>query len=39
MPAALATAGEAARLAGLLGHQPRSYRDFARDAAAQWSKS
>lgn len=26
------------RLANLLGRAPRSYRDFARDAAAQWAK-
>lgn len=26
------------RLTALLGHAPRSYRDFARDAAAQWAK-
>jgi uncharacterized protein YbjT (DUF2867 family) len=35
---AVATAEELARLTGLLGHAPRSYRDFARDAAAQWAK-
>ena len=35
---AIATAGEVTRLAGLLGHEPRSYRDFARDAATQWIK-
>jgi len=29
---------EIERLAGLLGRVPRSYRDFARDAAAQWAK-
>jgi uncharacterized protein YbjT (DUF2867 family) len=34
---AVATAEELARLAALLGHAPRSYRDFARDAAAQWA--
>jgi hypothetical protein len=33
---AVATADEFARLTALLGHAPRSYRDFARDAAAQW---
>ncbi len=27
-----------ARLTALLGRAPRSYRDFARDAAAQWAK-
>lgn len=34
---AVATADELARLTALLGHAPRSYRDFARDAAAQWA--
>jgi uncharacterized protein YbjT (DUF2867 family) len=33
---AVATADEVERLAALLGHAPRSYRDFARDAAARW---
>ncbi len=33
---AIATADDIARLAALLGHAPRSYRDFARDAASQW---
>jgi uncharacterized protein YbjT (DUF2867 family) len=33
---AVATADELARLTTLLGHAPRSYRDFARGAAAQW---
>lgn len=33
---AVATADELARLTALLGHAPRSYRDFARNAAAQW---
>ena len=36
---AVATPAEVARLAGLLGHAPRSYRDFAKDAAAQWAKA
>ncbi|MDR3413395.1 MAG: NmrA/HSCARG family protein [Formivibrio sp.] len=35
---AVATAADVARLAGLLGHQPRSYRDFATAAAAEWAK-
>ena len=35
---AVATADDLARLTALLGHAPQSYRDFARDAAAQWSK-
>jgi len=35
---AVATADDLARLTALLGHRPRSYRDFAADAAAQWSK-
>jgi uncharacterized protein YbjT (DUF2867 family) len=35
---AVATTEDVARLTTLLGHAPRSYRDFARDAAAQWSK-
>jgi uncharacterized protein YbjT (DUF2867 family) len=34
---AVATADELARFTALLGHAPRSYRDFARDAAAQWA--
>jgi uncharacterized protein YbjT (DUF2867 family) len=34
---AVATAAELARLTALLGHAPRSYRDFTRDAAAQWA--
>ncbi len=33
---AVATAEEIARLTSLLGHAPRSYRDFARETAAQW---
>jgi uncharacterized protein YbjT (DUF2867 family) len=35
---AVAATDDIARLTRLLGHTPRSYRDFARDAAAQWSK-
>ncbi len=35
----IATAEDIARLTALLGHAPRSYRDFAKDAAAQWAKS
>lgn len=34
---AVATASDLARLTGLLGRAPRSYQDFARDAAAQWA--
>ena len=34
---AIATADELARLTALLGHAPRSYRDFAKDAATQWA--
>ena len=34
---AVATADEIAQLAGLLGHPPRSYRDFAVDAAKAWA--
>ena len=34
---AIATDGEIARLATLLGHAPRSYRDFAEAAAAAWA--
>jgi uncharacterized protein YbjT (DUF2867 family) len=34
---AIATPDEQSRLTALLGHAPRSYRDFARDAAAQWA--
>jgi uncharacterized protein YbjT (DUF2867 family) len=33
---AVATPDDVARLTRLLGHAPRSYGDFARDAAAQW---
>lgn len=33
-----ATADDIARLTALLGHAPRSYRDFAKGAAAQWIK-
>ena len=33
---AAATNEELARLTHLLGHTPRSYRNFAKDAAAQW---
>ena len=36
---AVATADELARLTALLGHAPRSYQDFARDAAAQWANA
>jgi uncharacterized protein YbjT (DUF2867 family) len=35
---AAATAEDIARLTALLGRAPRSYRDFTRDAAAQWTK-
>jgi uncharacterized protein YbjT (DUF2867 family) len=35
---AVATPEDLTRLTTLLGHAPRSYRDFARDAAAQWAK-
>lgn len=35
---AIATTDEVARLTRLLGRAPRAYRDFARDAAAQWRK-
>ena len=35
---AVATADDIARLTGLLGRPPRSYRAFAKDAAAQWAK-
>jgi uncharacterized protein YbjT (DUF2867 family) len=34
---AIATAADIARLTTLLGHAPRSYRDFAKDAAAAWT--
>ncbi|WP_430391185.1 NmrA/HSCARG family protein [Dyella sp. 20L07] len=33
---AIATPDEVARMTNLLGHAPRSYRDFANAAAAQW---
>ncbi|MGH8301134.1 MAG: SDR family oxidoreductase [Steroidobacteraceae bacterium] len=36
---AVATANDIARLTALLGHAPRSYSDFAKDAAAQWTKA
>jgi uncharacterized protein YbjT (DUF2867 family) len=36
---AVATSTDVARLTALLGRAPRSYNDFARDAAAQWAKS
>ena len=36
---AVATADDLARLSSLLGHAPRSYGDFARDAAAQWAQA
>ena len=35
---AVATADDIARLTALLAHAPRSYRDFAKDAAALWAK-
>jgi hypothetical protein len=35
---AVSTADNIARLTALLGHAPRSYHDFAKDAAAQWAK-
>ena len=35
---ASATTDGLARLTTLLGRAPRSYRDFARNAAAQWTK-
>jgi uncharacterized protein YbjT (DUF2867 family) len=35
---AVASAEDLLRLTALLGHAPRSYRDFARDAAAQWKQ-
>jgi uncharacterized protein YbjT (DUF2867 family) len=34
---AVATRAAVARLSALLAHAPRSYRDFARDAARQWT--
>ncbi len=36
---AVATADDIARFSRLLGHAPRSYAAFAKDAAAQWAKS
>ncbi|MDE1179421.1 NmrA/HSCARG family protein [Paraburkholderia sp.] len=36
---AVASSDDVARLAGLLGRPPRSYRDFAMAAAAAWSKA
>ena len=36
---AVATADDIARVTGLLGHPPRSYRDFATAAAAGWAKT
>jgi uncharacterized protein YbjT (DUF2867 family) len=33
---AVATSGDITKLAELLGHAPRSYADFAQDAATQW---
>jgi uncharacterized protein YbjT (DUF2867 family) len=35
---AIATEGDLARLTALLGHPPRSYRDFAEAAATEWSQ-
>ena len=35
---AAATAEDVARITGLLGRAPRSYRAFTQDAAAQWAK-
>jgi uncharacterized protein YbjT (DUF2867 family) len=35
---AVATADDLTRLTTLLGHPPRSYRDFAKEAAAGWSQ-
>jgi hypothetical protein len=35
---AVATAADLSRLTSLLGRPPRSYRDFAKNAAAQWAK-
>jgi hypothetical protein len=35
---AVATTDDVARLTTLLGYAPRSYRDFAKDTAAQWAK-
>lgn len=36
---AVASADDIARLTALLGRAPRSYRDFAKDAAVQWAKA
>ncbi|NHN89537.1 SDR family oxidoreductase [Acetobacter conturbans] len=36
---AVASPAEVARFAQLLGHPPRSYRDFAKDAVTQWTKA
>ena len=36
---AVTTANDIARLTALLGHTPRTYRDFAKDASAQWTKA
>jgi len=36
---AVATAQDVARLTSLLGHPPRSYRDFAMAASAEWSRN
>jgi hypothetical protein len=36
---AVATAQDLERLTALLGRAPRSYAEFAKNAAAQWSKS
>jgi uncharacterized protein YbjT (DUF2867 family) len=36
---AIAADGDLARLTALLGHAPRSYRDFAETAAAAWAKA
>jgi len=36
---AVASADDIARLTKLLGHAPRSYAAFAKDAAAQWAKN
>jgi hypothetical protein len=36
---AAATVADLRRLTGLLGRPPRSYRDFAKEAATQWAKS
>jgi uncharacterized protein YbjT (DUF2867 family) len=35
---AVATAADVSRLTGLLGRAPRSYREFAKEAAAQWGR-